>query len=134
MGDITDKSFTKTTAAITLTSASEGTLLSVTRGVSLAFRGGQTIVKGWANIVLNTSATGVETRLYRGTTTSGTEMAVASAGILMAAGSGGFDVCIEGTEQLGDADNVSYTMTMTPVTTGSGGSVRQSALEIEIVN
>jgi len=134
MGDITDKSFTKTTSSVSLTSASEGTLLSVSRGANLAFRGGQTVVRGWANLILNTGATGIECRLYRGLTTAGTEIAVASVGTGGVVSSGGFNIMVQGTEQLGDVDTVNYTMTATLVTTGAGGTVRQSALDIEIVN
>lgn len=134
MSNLTDKSFTKTTAAVTLTSASEGTLLSVSRGGNLALLGGQVVVKGWAELTLNTSATGVEARLYRGTTTGGTEIAVTSAGYGGLLSSGGVNISITGTEQVGALDKVGYTMTATVVTTGSGGSVRQSSLEIEILN
>lgn len=134
MGDLTDKTISVSTTDVTLTSGSEGTLLTSQRS-NLALAGsGQVFIKGWCQQAQSTGQTTLTLSVYRGSSTAGTLIGEANAIGVVGTTTGNFEHTICVAEQLRANDSPVYTLTATQNSTAGTGTVLQSALEVEIIN
>lgn len=134
MGDITDKAVLISTAGITLTSGSEGTVLTLNPGGTLAFDEGLVCIHCYAQVLPDTAATNLTSTLYRGSGTGGTAVITSFPSRTDFPSTGRVEINFDYVEQRLGINNAGYTWTITPTTTGGTGTVQQAVMTIEIIN